>query len=82
MRRWLDKEIAMKIRLFMVGLLVGLGLILWWSTSQAQGGEEACKAECQAQHERCIEACGRGRDPVECEASCRDEAYACSERCE
>ena len=68
-------------RLALGVLILALGTTVWWSTSQAQD-EQSCKAECQRQQQQCISSCGAESNPIECEASCRDEAYTCEEQCE
>ena len=71
----------MRVRLGMVALIVALGSFFWWSTSQAGDDEAACKADCNAQLQQCVQACGAHNNPVECESACRNDAYECTEDC-
>ena len=54
---------------------------LWFTTSRAQDGREACPQECEQQATQCLEACGTEDDPMECESSCRNDAWECKTDC-
>jgi hypothetical protein len=74
------KGMDMKIRLAIYTTLLVLGLIFWWSTSQAQG-EPTCKQACEEQEQACLSACSEHSNPIECESDCRNDAYLCSKQC-
>jgi hypothetical protein len=38
--------------------------------------------DCAAQHKQCVEVCGEHSNPIQCEADCRDDEYACHQDCE
>ncbi len=70
----------MKLRLAVGALLISIGMTFWWSTSQAQD-EDACVEYCRVQHEQCVESCSRHPNPVECDADCREDSFACTRQC-
>lgn len=71
----------MKLRIVLVVLIVVGGAALFGESSKAQD-EESCKMDCAAQHKQCVEVCGEHSNPIQCEADCRDDEYACHQDCE
>ena len=72
----------MRVRLIVGAVLIVVGTTFAWSLALADADDEAaCKDQCQAQHEQCIEYCGDHPDPVECDADCTDERRDCVNDC-
>jgi hypothetical protein len=71
----------MRPRTILGALLIALALTGWFSTTQAQGDEEACKSACEAAREQCVDICGQHSNPIECEGQCRDDAEDCHRSC-
>lgn len=42
---------------------------------------DACTAACHDEHDACVESCGDGTDPVECDDDCRDALEDCVDAC-
>jgi hypothetical protein len=59
-------------------LLLGGSLV-----SRAQlGGDTPCRHECREDKAVCVETCSNHSNPVECEATCRDEMEHCLMVCD
>lgn len=59
--------------------LLVAGVAVWAVPVTAQ--QSPCEEACAAEEKRCVETCGSHRDPVECESTCRTEAWECRNRC-
>lgn len=62
---------------FLAAVLASAGGVAWAQIDEPSACEQACNEEVQA----CITACGEQSNPIECEASCRDDGETCQERC-
>ncbi len=63
-------------------LVVALVAMTAWSIARARDDEEEiCVDQCKAQHDQCVDYCGEHRNPIECDADCREEFQDCVHEC-
>jgi hypothetical protein len=62
---------------FLAAVLASAGGVAWAQIDEPS----ACEQACSEQEQACVTACGEQSNPIECEASCRDDGESCRERC-
>ena len=72
----------MKRTIRMGVLLAVCALAIWTFASQAQVIDaDSCERTCNRDHAACVDACGNGDNPVECDGQCNRDWQDCLHEC-